>query len=188
MKKFAAIFAAVLLLVSVFAVSASAKLFTEDSRYSYSGAVGALSTSGGNNGVSCYSFSVFDSNHNLIFSYGFDEEVVVYRNSYSGGVDLHIPQFYGYVDGVRKYDIFSPVAIPQTSPIVLYSSVSATYSSFTKSTFTESAAVSSLGGSIFDVGSSLVSFVTANWITLLAVSAFVLVLSFGAIRRLIKGV
>lgn len=188
MKKFAAIFAAVLLTVSVFMVSASAKLFSEDTLYSYSGACGALSTYGGSNGVSCYSFSVFDSDHNVIFSYGFDEEVVLYRNSYSGGVDLHIPQFYGYVDGVRKYEVFSPVAIPQTSAIVLYSSVSASYTSFTKATFTEPAAVSSLGGSIFDVGSSLISFVTANWLTLLSITAFVLVLSFGAIRRLIKGV
>lgn len=188
MKKFAAIFAAVILTVSVFVVSVSAKLFTDDTLYSYTGPVGALSISGGNNGVSCYSFSVFDSNHNVIFSYGFDEEVVIYRNTYGSGVDLSVPQFYGYVDGVRKYEIFSPVPIPQASSMVLYSSVSGTYNSFTKITHTEPAAVSSFGGSIFEVGNSLISFVTANWITLISVSAFVLVLSFGAIRRLIKGV
>lgn len=187
MKKFAAIFAAVILTVSVFMVSASAKLFSDDSVYSYSGAVGNLSVSGGT-GISCYSFSVFDADHNLIFSYGFDEEVLLYRNSYGGDIDLHIPQFYGYVDGVRKYSISSPVPIPYTSSLVLYSSVNGSYTNFTKATVSVPAAVSSLSSGVFSVGDSLLSFVTSSWLTLVALGAFLVVLCFGAIRRLVKGV
>lgn len=48
--------------------------------------------------------------------------------------------------------------------------------------------VFALSGSIFSVGSSLISFITSSWITIIALVAFLLVLVFGVIRRLVKGV
>lgn len=190
MKKFAAIFAAVLLTVSVLVVSASAKLFADDTQYLYSSIVGGIghynSSSGnvsGNPMRNVTSFSVLRSGK-VIFTYGFSEPVTVYTNNYNGST-LHVPEFYY---GTDFEPIYSSVDIGYYDTVKFYSTDSSITGFDAPTQVVVPAGVSSLSSSVFSVGGSLLTFITSSWLTLVALGAFVLVLCIGVIRRLVKGV
>lgn len=184
-RRFLIIVISVLSAVALIIVGASARVFTDEVIYSYSGLVTNVGTYGAV-GISCYRFEVFDSDDNLIFYYGLGTEAVVYRNWASGGL-INVPQFYADLGG-DIVPIYSSVDISASATIVFYSSVDASYTNFVKSSFVEPSGVSSLSASVFDIGDALVSFVMSSWVVLVPVVAFVAILGFGIIRRLVKGV
>lgn len=184
-RRFLIIVISVLSAVALICMGASARVFDDVDYFSYRGDLNYLG-GGYSSGITCYQFEVLDAESNVVFSYGFDTEVIVYRNSFSHG-NLLVPQFY-YAVGTDIFPIFSPVTLSGTFDIVFYSSIDASYPNFVQASFVEPAGVSALPSSIFSIGDSLVSFVTSSWVVLVPVVAFVFILGFSVIRRLVKGV
>lgn len=175
----------VLSAVALICVGASARVFDDVDYYSYRGELNYLGA-GYSSGISCYQFEVLDLDSNVVFSYGFDSEVIVFRNSFSHG-NLLVPQFY-YAVGTDVFPIYSSVSLSGSYDLVFYSTVDSSYSNFVQTSFVEPAGVSALPSSILSIGDSLVAFVMSSWVVLVPVVAFVFVLGISVIRRLTNGV
>lgn len=190
MKKFAAIAAASLLLLSVLCFSCSAKLLTPSEVYSYTVPFGSIYS---HDSASSEAAFVWDKIEVLSGSsvVGTFYSNTVTRNHANSS---NYPPFCLYVDGlVYDSDYFGLTSAQLAScSLVLYGSepsfVFSDGVSVSGSLVSVPSVVSEFPDSVFSVGSSLLAFVSANWITLLSLVAFLVVLCFGVIRRLVKGV
>lgn len=133
-------------------------------------------------GATVYSFAIYDDSGVYLFGHDFALESggtgIVWR---SGNTLV-----YSYNNGVRditiSYDFHS--SSPHT---ITFLRPSGTYLGFS-GTLVSNTPVSSLSNKLFEIGNSLISFVLSSWVVLVPIVAFVCILGFGVIRRLIKGV
>lgn len=203
MKKFAAFAAAFVLLLSVFLVPSFAedREFLSDaplrdvqtsapfdifdiSYYSYSGAFSDLQTTSVSPPVFTY-LAFYDSNGNYITSLSGAAHSVWRGVKTINGVSYRVV----YYDLASQYLVINLSSEGSPSWVGYSDSSSLTLGgSSVSGILVESNPTVQIGSSIFSVGSAFISFVTANWLTLLPVTAFVVVLAFGVIRRLVKGV
>lgn len=187
MKKFAAIFAAVALLVSLCVLPAAAqKLLVSDSYYVYRARFSNVPHTTAS-AISLFRIDFLDSNGVVIETISAPDSFLCYRNGVTGSYFDQPPVYVSYDNGTTWEGVYTNIQVSNLY-CNFYSYNGSISSLGTATAVTDDPAVEQLASSIFTVGGSLVDFVVSNWVTLLAITSFVVVLCFGAFRRLVKGV